>query len=87
MSLYNILRPDSVEKMQGDYTWVVERIMAPGSNHVTLLFGPTGSGKTSLAKICAKAVGAEDFDTEELDFSSKGGIEEVRRIEADLQHA
>ncbi len=87
MSLYNAIRPSTIDEVVGDYQWALDRLLSPNSNHAILFEGPSGTGKTALARIFAKAVGAEQYDIEELNFSTNGGVDEVRRIEEDLKYS
>jgi DNA polymerase-3 subunit gamma/tau len=49
-------------------------------SHVFLFAGPTGSGKTTLARIMASKVGGQGFDLREMDFGAFRGIDQVRDL-------
>ncbi|MFW6174121.1 MAG: ATP-binding protein [Elusimicrobiota bacterium] len=86
-SLYNKYRPKSFEEVVGNESTVVslqescENKVCP---HVILFTGPTGCGKTTLARIVAKEVGAEE--TIEIDSAQFRGIDTVRDIRKQSQY-
>lgn len=50
-------------------------------NHSTfLLSGPSGTGKTTLARICADATDTGELDLIEIDAASFSGVDEMRKI-------
>lgn len=48
--------------------------------HAYLFAGPRGTGKTSIARILATAVGTSDKDLYEIDAASNRGIDEIRML-------
>ena len=86
MSLYSKYRPDSFEKMKGDYAYVGQMISKPDCNHAFLLLGPKGTGKTTTARICLTQLGMEDFDIDEYNFADTRGIDTVRQIIGDSKY-
>ncbi len=48
--------------------------------HAYLFSGSRGTGKTTLARILAKAVGAADEDIYEIDAASNRGIDDIRQL-------
>lgn len=48
--------------------------------HSYLITGPTGSGKTTLARIFAKELGCNGSDLQEVDVADYRGIDSVREI-------
>jgi DNA polymerase-3 subunit gamma/tau len=48
--------------------------------HAILFSGTRGTGKTTLARIFAKAIGVSDVDLYEIDAASNRGIDDVREL-------
>lgn len=48
--------------------------------HAILFSGTRGTGKTTLARIFAKAIGTSDLDLYEIDAASNRGIDDVREL-------
>ena len=48
--------------------------------HAYLFAGPRGTGKTSVARIFARAIGTSDNDLIEIDAASNRGIDEIRAL-------
>lgn len=48
--------------------------------HAYLFSGSRGTGKTSVARILARAIGTSDNDTYEIDAASNRGIDDVRAL-------
>jgi DNA polymerase-3 subunit gamma/tau len=48
--------------------------------HALLFTGPRGTGKTTVARIFARAIGAADIDIYEIDAASNRGIDDIREL-------
>lgn len=48
--------------------------------HAILFSGTRGTGKTTLARIFAKAIGTSDLDLYEIDAASNRGIDDIREL-------
>ena len=83
MSLYNKYRPQDFDEFFGNEETVealkglLEKKEKP---HAFLFFGQTGCGKTTLARIVAKKLGAIKWDVMELDTSHFRGIDTIRDL-------
>jgi DNA polymerase-3 subunit gamma/tau len=81
--LYRKYRPRIFEEVLGqDHVIGVLRnaVKLNRISHAYLFSGPRGTGKTSVARILAKAVGCIDIDLLEIDAASSRGIDEIRAL-------
>ena len=83
LSLYRKYRPHRFEDVLGQarVVSVLEAAVKQGKvAHAYLFAGGRGTGKTSMARILAKALGTADSDIYEMDAASNRGIDEVREL-------
>lgn len=80
-------RPDNLDDVVGQKTvsTLLKAMIAKNQVPSSMLFsGPRGTGKTSTARLVAKAVlesqGAEFSDLIEIDAASNGGVEDIRKL-------
>lgn len=90
MSLYLKYRPDSFDKVCGNQS-TVEALKQMSSKpedcpHSFLLHGPTGTGKTTMARILAKELGVKGSDLREMDSADFRGIDVIREIRKQAQY-
>jgi DNA polymerase-3 subunit gamma/tau len=91
MNLYLKYRPKNLDEVRGNVEVVsaVKGILANKSamSHTFLFHGPTGSGKTTMARILATELGIKGFDLKEVNSSDFRGIDTVREIIKNSQFA
>lgn len=83
LALYRKYRPTSFAEVKDQEHIVsvlegaIKKNMIP---HAILFSGTRGTGKTTLARIFAKAIGVSDVDLYEIDAASNRGIDDVREL-------
>lgn len=87
MSLYKKYRPSSIKQMKGEYSHIIAKLDEPTHSHAFLFQGSSGTGKTTLARILAKHVGAEDTDLREINSSDFNGVDDIRELISSLQYS
>lgn len=83
--LYRKYRPKKLSEVVGQ-TAAVKALNGLGKDrampHVLLLTGPSGTGKTTLARILANMLGCRGPDLVEVNAAEKRGIDAIRGIQA-----
>lgn len=83
LSLYRKYRPSDFKDVRGQ-SQVVSVLEAAIQNkkiaHAYLFAGGRGTGKTSMARILARALGTAEEDIYEMDAASNRGIDEIRAL-------
>lgn len=82
-ALYRKYRPQTFSEVrdQDHIVTVLEGAIKKGEiPHAMLFSGTRGTGKTTLARIFAKAIGTADLDLYEIDAASNRGIDDVREL-------
>lgn len=77
-------RPQTFEEFQGGEEIVNSVRSKLGTVHVYLFHGSRGCGKTTLARLIARELGADAFDIYELDAATNRGINEVKTLKASV---
>ncbi len=82
-ALYRKYRPQEFTEVrdQDHIVKVLEGAIKKGDiPHALLFSGTRGTGKTTLARIFAKAIGTSAFDLYEIDAASNRGIDDIREL-------
>ena len=79
--LYRRYRPQSLSEMVGNVATIksLKKELENGS-HTFLMTGPAGCGKTTLARIMAKEVGAGPLSIHEINSAENRGIDTAREV-------
>lgn len=83
LALYRKYRPSNFAEVRGQDTVVSVLESAVAQKrlaHAYLFAGGRGTGKTSMARILAHAVGTSEKDIYEMDAASNRGIDEIREL-------
>lgn len=81
--LYRTYRPQKWSEVVGQeqvVTPLKDSIESKRISHAYLFSGSRGTGKTSVARIFARAVGTNDEDIYEIDAASNRGIDNIREL-------
>jgi DNA polymerase-3 subunit gamma/tau len=88
MNITETWRPKTLDKVLGQ-KHIVKSLgkIIEERKHSTFLFeGPSGLGKTTLARICARMLDCRGFDLQEFDAASNSGVDDMRAL-AEQQHS
>lgn len=88
MGLYQKHRPQSFKEVKGNKNIInpLKQLVQKGGTHSFLFHGPTGCGKTTLARIVAKELGCTENNIIEIDTAQFRGIETVRDLRQKVQY-
>ncbi len=84
VALYRKYRPSGFKDVRGQEN-IVSVLEAAVSNgklaHAYLFAGSRGTGKTSMARILAHAIGTSEKDLYEMDAASQTGVDDIRMLQ------
>lgn len=86
--LINVYRPTDFDEVWGqeDAVASLERLVEADDSHAFLFVGPSGVGKTTLARIIAMKKGCDRRNLLEMDAASHSGVESIRDLTQRIQY-
>ena len=87
-SFITLYRPDRWDEVIGNEDCVrsLRQVLAENSSHAFLFTGPSGIGKTTLARLAAKELGTTSDNLIEVDAATYNGIDEMRELTETLKY-
>ena len=82
-ALYRKYRPENFDEVLGQdhiVTTLSESLKLGNVAHAYLFSGGRGTGKTTMARILARAVNCSENDLYEIDAASNRGIDDIREL-------
>src|SRR4051812_48328431 len=82
-SFYRRYRPQTFKEVAGQAqitTALTEQVRNGTPGHAYLFAGSRGLGKTSVARIFARELGASEKDIYEIDAASNNSVEDIRAL-------
>lgn len=82
MNITETYRPKTLDQVLGQDHIVksLSKIITERKHSTFLFEGPSGLGKTTLARICADMLGCSGFDLQEFDAASNSGVDDMRAL-------
>lgn len=89
-ALYNQYRPTAFEHVIGQDAVVksLRQVLKRRSSQTFLFHGPSGTGKTTLARICARELGCTEsgITSGEIDAATNTGVEDARAATSSMRY-
>lgn len=89
VALYRKYRPHTFKDVLGQdhvVSALSGAIKEGNVGHAYLFFGSRGTGKTSIARIFARELGASETDIHEIDAASYTGVDHIRALREEVQN-
>lgn len=89
VALYRKYRPTAFKDVLGQEQVVkaLEGAIDEGNvSHAYLFYGSRGTGKTSVARIFARAIGASDTDIHEIDAATYTSVDNIRQLREEVNN-
>ena len=87
MELYRKYRPQNLSEMVGNEATIKSlKAELENGSHVFLFTGNAGCGKTTLARIVAKEVGAGNLSIKEINSAENRGIDTAREVQEQMRY-
>jgi len=85
--LYKRYRPKTWDDLIGQTSAVsvLKKALEKGVPHTLLFTGPSGTGKTTAARILRRKLGCKERDFHEINASSSRGIDMIRSVQDEMQ--
>lgn len=86
--LHDKYRPKTFDEVVGHSTIVksLRDVIKRRGSQTFLFCGPSGTGKTTLARISARATGCLDENVTEIDAASRTGVDDMRAVQEMLRY-
>ena len=88
MNITEKYRPKDLSEVIGQthVTRSLKKIIEERKHSSFILEGPSGVGKTTIARICAGMLDSRGFDLQEMDGASNSGVDDMKAL-AEKQHS
>lgn len=88
MNLYRKVRPTTFDELIGNEVEIesLRKLLKKKEKQCFVISGESGCGKTTIARIAAKEVGADNLSIKEINSSNNRGIDTARELQNDMKY-
>lgn len=88
MNLYRKIRPKTFDEVLGNDAEIesLKKLLKKGESQAFVFSGESGCGKTTLARIAANELGADNLSIKEINSANNRGIDTARELQQDLKY-